>query len=134
MKTFDVQSIGIETSRSRAFEFVAEPSNLPRWANAFKSADKHSARLQTPQGTAAIALRTDARRDAGTIDWTMTFPDGSIGTAYARVTPDGENRSVFSFVLMAPPVPLEAVEGALESQRMILAEELVRLKTILEAR
>jgi hypothetical protein len=64
----------------------------------------------------------------------MTFPDGSVGTAYARVTPDGENRAVFSFVLMAPPVPLEAMEGALEVQRKILAEELVRLKTILEAR
>lgn len=134
MKTFDVQSIGIEAPRNRVFEFVAEPSNLPSWANAFKSADKHSARLQTPQGTAAIALRTDARRDAGTIDWRMTFPDGSVATAYARVTPDGESRSVFSFVLMAPPVPLEAVEGALEPQRKILAGELVRLKTILEAR
>jgi hypothetical protein len=134
MKTFDVQSVGIEAPRNRVFEFVAEPGNLPRRANAFKSADEHSARLQTPQGTAAIALTTDARRDAGTIDWTMTFPDGSVGTAYARVTPDRENRSVFSFVLMAPPLPLEAVEGALEAQRKILAEELVRLKTILEAR
>jgi hypothetical protein len=134
MKTFDVQSIGIEVPRDRVFGFVAEPSNLPKWASAFKSADKHSARLQTPQGTATIALRTDARQDAGTIDWTMTFPGGSVGTAYARVTPDGESRSVFSFVLMAPPVPLEAVEGALEAQRTILAEELLRLKTVLEAR
>lgn len=134
MKTFDVQSIGIEATRNRVFEFVAEPSNLPKWTNAFESADKHSAHLQTPQGTAEIALRTDARWEAGTIDWTMTFPDGSVGTAYARVTPDGENRAVFSFVLMAPPVSLEAVEGALEAQRKILAEELVRLKSILEAR
>jgi uncharacterized protein YndB with AHSA1/START domain len=134
MKTFDVQSIGIEAPRNRVFEFVAEPGNLPKWASAFKSADKHSARLETPQGAVAIALKTIARQDAGTVDWTMTFPDGSMGTAYARVTPDGENRSVFSFVLMAPPVPLEAVEGALEAQREILAEELVRLKMILEAR
>jgi polyketide cyclase/dehydrase/lipid transport protein len=134
MKTFDVQSIGIEAPRDRVFEFVAEPGNLPKWANVFKSADNRSARLQTPQGTAAIALRTDARRDAGTIDWTMTLPDGSVGTAYARVTPDVESKSAFSFVLMAPPVPLEAVEGALDAQRKILTEELVRLKAILEAR
>ena len=132
MKTFDVQSIGIGVPRNRVFEFVAEPGNLPKWATAFKSADKHSAHLQTPQGTAAIALRTDARRDAGTVDWTMTFPDSSVGTAYERVTPDGENRSIFSFVLMAPPVPLEAVEGAPEAQRKTLAEELVRLKAILK--
>lgn len=133
MKTFDVQSIGIEASRNRVFEFVAEPSNLPRWANAFKSANARSARLETPQGTVPIELRTDARRDAGTVDWTLTFPDGSAGTAYARVTPDGENRAVFCFVLMAPPVPLEELEGSLEAQRKILAGELLRLKTILEA-
>ena len=133
MKTFDVQFIGIEAPRWRVFEFVAEPGNLPKWTSAFKSANPRSARLQTPQGTLAIELRTDARRDAGTVDWTMTFPDGSVGTAYARVTPDGENRAVFSFVLMAPPVPLEELEGALESQRRILAEELVRLKTLVEA-
>jgi uncharacterized protein YndB with AHSA1/START domain len=123
MKTFDVQSIGIAAPRSRVFEFVAEPGNLPKWASAFRSADAHSARLETPQGAVAIALRTDARREAGTVDWTMTFPDGSVGTAFARVTPDGENGSVFSFVLMAPPVPLEELEGALEAQRKILAGE-----------
>jgi uncharacterized protein YndB with AHSA1/START domain len=132
VQTFDVQSIGIAASRSRVFAFVAEPSNLPKWANAFKGADTHSARLETPRGAVSIALKTDARQDAGTVDWTMTFPDGSVGTAYARVTPDGENRSVFSFVLMAPPVSLAELEGALEAQRKILAEELVRLKTNLE--
>ena len=128
-----MQSIGIEAPRSRVFEFVAQPSNLPRWTSAFKSADARSARLETPQGAVTIELRTDARRDAGTVDWTMIFPDGSVGTAYARVTPDAEDRSVFSFVLMAPPVPLEALEGALDAQRRILAEELVRLKTTLES-
>lgn len=134
MQTFDVQSIGIEASRSRVFAFVAEPGNLPKWTSAFTSADMRSARLETARGAVAIALKTEARQDAGTVDWTMTFPDGSVGTAYARVTPDGENRSVFSFVLMAPPVSLVELEGALEAQRKILAEELVRLKANLEAR
>ena len=134
MQTFDVQSIGIEAPRSRVFAFVAEPSNLSKWTNAFKTADAHSARMETPRGAVAIALKTEARQDAGTVDWTMSFPDGSVGTAYSRVTPDGANRSVFSFVLMAPPVSLAELEGALETQRKILAEELVRLKTNIEAR
>ncbi len=70
----------------------------------------------------------------GTIDWKMTFPDGAIGVAYSRVTPDGEARSVYSFVLMAPPVPLEALEGALKAQSETLAKELLRLKDILEGK
>lgn len=132
MKTFDVQSVGIEAPRQRVFDYVANPVNLPCWTNAFKAADRHAARLQTPEGVVDIKLVTDARPEAGTIDWFMTFPDGAVGAAYSRVMPDGEARSVFSFVLMAPPVPLEALEGTLEAQRAILAEELIRLKKNLE--
>jgi hypothetical protein len=63
----------------------------------------------------------------------MTFPDGAVGTAWSRVTPDGEDRAIYSFVLMAPPVPLELLEGALTEQMGILAGELAELKTLLEA-
>jgi hypothetical protein len=132
MKTFDVQSVSIRTPASRAFDFIADPSNLPRWTSAFKQVTGDAALLETPQGAVTIKLATKAQRDAGTIDWRMTFPDGAIGTAFSRVTPDGEAASIYAFVLMAPPVPLEALEGALEAQRATLATELARLKTILE--
>ena len=134
MKTFDVQSVSIQASAARVFAFIAEPKNLPRWTSAFKRADSRSAQLATPQGTVDIGLSTITQREAGAIDWKMTFSDSAVGVAYSRVTPDGEARSVYSFVLMAPPVPLEALEGALEAQRGILAEELIRLKGILEGK
>lgn len=130
---FDIQSIAIEASRDQVFAFIAEPTNLSRWAKAFTHADGRTARLETPRGAVEIELRTDARLDAGTIDWTLTFPDGAVATAYSRVTPDGAARSVYAFVLMPPPVPLEALEGAFESQRKTLAEELVQLKSVVEA-
>ena len=132
MKTFDVQSVSIQASAARVFAFIAEPTNLPRWTSAFKHADARLAQLATPQGAVDIELSTITQQEAGAIDWKMTFPDGTVGVAYSRVTPDGESRSVYSFVLMAPPVPLEALEGALEAQRGVLAEELIRLKGILE--
>jgi hypothetical protein len=132
MKTFDVQSIAIAVARDRVFDFLADPANLPRWAEAFKRADAHSALMETPGGGVDIALRTDVRADAGTVDWTMQFPDGAIANAYSRVTPDGKDGSIYSFVLMAPPVPLEALEGALDAQCRTLAGELIRLKAVLE--
>lgn len=132
MKTFDVQSIGIAKSAAAVFAFVAEPSNLPKWTHAFKSADSHSAELVTPNGAVPIALQTITNEDHGTIDWKMTFPDGAAGMAFSRVTPDGPDRAIYSFVLMAPPVPLEMLEGALSSQMEILAGELVALKGLLE--
>jgi hypothetical protein len=134
MKTFDVQSIGIRAPASRTFDFIAEPANLPAWTSAFKSVDGGKALLETPQGAVEIDLVTSANREAGAVDWRMTFPDGAVGVAFSRVTPDGEEGAVYSFVLMAPPVPLEALEGALEAQRQILAEELLRLKEVLEGR
>jgi len=134
MKTFDVQSVGIRTPASRAFDYIADAANLPNWTNAFKRVDGGKALLETPQGGVNIDLVTTARRDTGTIDWKMTFPDGAVGVAFSRVTPDGEENSVYAFVLMAPPVPLEALEGALDAQRLTLARELLRLKNILEVR
>lgn len=79
MKTFDVQSIGIDRPAQEVFEYVANPANLPNWTNAFKSADDEKAELVTPAGAVPIALKTDAQPQAGTVDWFMTFPDGGIG-------------------------------------------------------
>jgi len=133
MKTFDVQSIGIDKPADVVFAFVADPANLPKWTSAFKSANSSSAELVTPNGAVPISLETITHDGHGTIDWKMTFPDGAVGMAYSRVTPDGADQSVYSFVLMAPPVPLEMLEGALGAQMEILAEELIALKGLLEA-
>ena len=96
-------------------------------------ADPKSAELVTPNGAVLVDLETITDESRGTIDWRMTFPDSSVGVAYSRVTPDGGDRSVYSFVLMAPPVPLEALEGALSAQIAVLAQELQTLKARLEA-
>lgn len=133
MKTFDVQSVGINRPALAVFRFIADPSNLPRWTHAFKQADATSAELMTPNGAVPIRLTTIADDRSGNIDWKMSFPDGTVGTAFSRVTPDGDHRSVYSFVLMAPPVPLEALEGALAEQMKTLVKELNSLKVLLEA-
>lgn len=133
MKTFDVQSIGIARPAQTVFAYIANPRTLPEWTSAFASADESSAEMVTPNGAVSIRLRTLADAATGTIDWQMTFPDGTMGHAFSRVTPDGAGRAVYSFVLMAPPVPLEMLEGALEVQMQTLGEELLRLKARLEA-
>lgn len=47
--------------------------------------------------------------------------------------PLGADRCVYTFVLTPPPVPLEAIEGAMDEQSRTLAEELTRLKKLLAA-
>jgi hypothetical protein len=133
MKMFDVQGIEILAPRGQVFEFVREPGNLPRWAHAFVSAGDGRARLETPAGAVDVALDVSADAGAGTVDWRLTFPDGGVGIAQSRVTETTRGTCIYSFVLHAPPVALEQVEGALEAQSATLRSELATLKSLMES-
>lgn len=132
MRLFDVQAIEISAPAASVFEFVRDPRHLPQWATAFESADEERARLATPAGIAHVGLRTVAAPSAGTIDWRLEFPDGSVGLAHSRVTETNRGTCIYSFVLHAPPVPLEHLEGALDAQRATLRKELATLKSLIE--
>jgi uncharacterized protein YndB with AHSA1/START domain len=132
MKTFDVQTVAIEAPADAVFDYLADPQRLPEWAHAFRTVANGRATLQTPRGAAEIGLEVRASREHGTVDWVMTFPDGSIGRAHSRVVAAAPGRCLYSFMLLAPPVPLEQVEGALEEQARTLAQELSRLRQRLE--
>jgi hypothetical protein len=88
--------------------------------------------MRTPSGEVSIDLEVQASAESGTVDWRMRFPDHSLATAFSRLVEIAPNRCIYSFVLSPPPVPLEQLEGALELQSQTLAEELKRLKQILE--
>ena len=129
---FSVQSVLIDLSAEKVFNFIADPSNLPKWTNAFKSADHKSALFVTPAGEMKIGLETKASKETGTIDWYMKMPDGSVGKAFSRVVENSDGKSIYSFILLAPPVPIEKLEGTLKEQEGILTKELKNLKRILE--
>lgn len=130
MPTFDVQSVEIAAPFSRAFRYIADPVNLPAWTHAFKHIADGHATMETPAGAVHVGLHVDASEPHGTIDWTITFPDGGAAKAASRVIPHGD-RSLYTFVLKAPPVPLERLEGALAEQSRILATELATLARLL---
>jgi hypothetical protein len=132
MKNFDVQGIDLNVSQSKALGFIADPAQLPRWTNAFASVTPGKAVMRTPSGEVRIDLEVETSPEHGTIDWRMTFPDRSIATAFSRVVEMDRHRCIFTFVLSPPPVALELLEGTLEAQSRTLAEELKKLKEILE--
>jgi hypothetical protein len=133
MGLFEVQGIEIHASRDRVFGFLRDPHNLPRWAHAFITADDRCARLQTASGAVDIRLRTEADPKTGTVDWRLEFPDESVALAQSRVTETTRGTCIYSFVLHAPPVPLEQVEGALDRQSATLRQELTTLKSLMES-
>jgi hypothetical protein len=134
MKQFDLQGVEIRAGYRDVYAYIADPMNLPQWAHAFKSVADGKAELQTPAGTTTVALTVKSSPAEGTVDWYMAFPDGSEGRAYSRVTPLRKDACLYAFTLLAPPVPLEMIEGALAQQSRTLATELRTLKEILEKR
>ena len=133
MKMFDVQAVEIMTSADTVFAFLREPRNLPRWAQAFVSAEAGRARLETPAGDVDISLDVLAEPATGTVDWRLTFPDGGVALAHSRVTATTRGSCIYSFVLHAPPVALERIEGALQAQVKTLETELATLKSLMES-
>jgi hypothetical protein len=51
------------------------------------------------------------RANSGVVDWHMLFPDGVRASAHSSLLDLGEGRFAYAFVLSAPPVALEQVEG-----------------------
>ena len=133
MDSFRVESVLIRATTDKAFRYIADPRNLPNWTHAFKSVRNGNAIMATPAGTVEVGLEVKASSIEGTVDWQITFPDGSVVSAYSRVLPISAGQSAYSFMLMAPPVPLEQLEGALNQQVHILRDELAKLKAILSA-
>jgi len=133
MRDFDVQTIEIAAPFDAAFEYIVDARKLPEWTHAFRLVSDGRAKLETPKGTVDVKLQVNASAESGTVDWVMTFPDGSVGKAFSRLVDRGD-RTLYSFVLLAPPVPLEQLEGALAEQAKVLHEELATLQRKLEPR
>jgi hypothetical protein len=127
MRDHDVQTVELAAPFEAAFRYIADPRTLPEWTRAFRSVSAGRAILATPKGAVEVGLEVRASHEAGTVDWVMTFPDGSVAQAFSRLIDRGK-RTLFSFVLLAPPVPLEQLEGALEEQSRTLREELEALQ------
>jgi hypothetical protein len=127
MKDFDVQTVELQAPFEVALRYIADPRRLPEWTNAFRSVSNGRAQLVTPRGAVEVGLTVDVVREAGTVDWTMTFPDGTVGRAFSRLVDTGSRR-LYTFVLLAPPVALEELEGALAEQSRTLREELATLQ------
>ena len=132
MKKFDVQSIQLPVSQTIAFNYIADRYNLPAWTNAFSDVSATTAILKTPAGEVNIDLEVVADESTGIVDWIMKFPDASLAKACSRVLSIDDSNCSYTFTLFAPPVPLSELEGTLNQQSKILADELVALQTILQ--
>lgn len=131
---FEVRNVALAVPFSKAFDYLSDITKLPEWTHAFAEVTEDGyAVMRTSEGEVRVRVQDMADRDTGVIDTEMTFPDGTVGIAYSRLLPLGDDACAYSFLLTPPPGPLEELEGALSEQARILAEELLNLKVRLES-
>jgi hypothetical protein len=126
----DTQTISIDSPAARAFAFVADPNNLPRWAVGFAKDVRQGADLgyvvTTGQGEVPLRVATDAR--LGVVDFHMTAADGEDAIAHSRVLPRGDGAEYVFTQFQAPGM----TDAVFDGQVAALGHELVALKALLE--
>jgi hypothetical protein len=132
MRTFDVQSIELAVPVIEAFRFIADPANLPRWAKALQWTRGGRVVITTPSRTIAANLEVRASEAHGTIDWYIRLPSGDVARTCSRLVEGTNGNAIYTFVLLAPPVPLEQLEEVLKARSAILREHLQALSRLLD--
>jgi Polyketide cyclase / dehydrase and lipid transport len=129
----NTQTVSIDSPADRAFAFVADPSNLPRWAigfakdvNQVKQGGDLGYVVTTGQGEVPLRVATDAR--LGVVDFHMTVADGADAVARSRVLPRGDGAEYVFTQFQAPGM----ADAVFEGQVAALGHELVALKALLE--
>ena len=122
-------STTIACDPKKAFDFIAQPENLPRWATGFCRKIVRDAQhwiVDSPQGKIRMRYVTDEK--TGVIDFYMSPAPGVEGLAASRVVPNGKEAEYLFTLFQAP----EVSDELFEKQGQVLQEELANLKSILE--
>lgn len=125
----DTQTVSIEASPAKVFNFLANPNNLPRWAIGFaKEIREEEGRWVVRTATGEIGLRFFTDEQTGVVDYWISPTQGVEVLAASRVIPRGA-ASEYSFTqFQSEGMPDEAFAQSVQA----LKHELSVLKALLE--
>ena len=129
---YPVKHIAVSINRSPAavYEFVANPENLPEWAQGLsrssimKSGDTWIADSQMGQ----VKIKFAEKNSFGVVDHDVTLPSGEVNHNPMRVVPNGAGSEVV-FTLFRLP---KASDKDFNAAAKMVESDLQRLKTLLE--
>ena len=127
----DTRAVRLNTDRATAFDFIANPQNLPTWAVGFCRGirrDGASWIVTTASGEFPIEIDGDPQR--GTIDFHMRPAPDVKASAYSRLIECADGCDYVFTQFCAPGTPDAVFEANVES----LKEELIVLRSVLRAR
>jgi hypothetical protein len=132
MQKFDCVTRELPARYEDAFQFIADPINLPKWATAFQEADETSALIARSEKDEPIriGLTTVSSIETGLIDWYMDMPDGTSVRTLTRIIDLFNDNCLYTFIFFARPAPEDHVVVNLANQKKAIEKEfdnLVRL-------
>lgn len=125
----DTRTVGIHTSVERAVDFLADPTNLPRWAVGFaKDVRRDHDRWIVSTGSGEMAVRVVADRASGVVDFFLSPSPGIEVLAASRVVAAGEGVEYVFTQFQSPGMPDDVFARNVQA----LTRELTVLKALLE--
>jgi hypothetical protein len=123
-------STSIDRSPQEVYDFVADPTNLPRWASGLGASIKHVNRewvADTPNGP--VKIRFAPRNDLGVLDHYVTIAPDVVVYVPMRVVPNGIGSELI-FTLFRQP---DMTDQKFQQDAEWVMRDLNRLKTVLES-
>jgi uncharacterized protein YndB with AHSA1/START domain len=126
----DTKTISISAAPARVFRFVADASNLPRWAIGFARGIRRDGDgwVVTTGSGSAVPLRIRSDEGTGVVDFVVAPAPGVEALAASRVIPRGDGTEYVFTQVQPPGMPDEAFARSVAA----VSHELVVLRAILE--
>jgi len=107
----------LDAPAERAFGYLSQVENLPRWATEFARELKHEdGRWKIVNGLGEFVFAIEADESSGVIDMYAGPSDEALGRFPTRVVGLPDGRSAFTFTMFqGPDQPDEQFEGQYES-------------------
>ena len=112
-------TVMLEAPSQRAFEYLSQPENLPRWATEFaRELRVEGGRYTVVNGLGEFLFRIDADEATGVIDMYAGPSEEELALFPTRVVPLSGDRTAYTFTMFqAPGMPDELFESQYQSLR-----------------
>jgi uncharacterized protein YndB with AHSA1/START domain len=109
----------LDAPSQRAFEYLSQPENLPRWATEFaRELRVEGGRYTVVNGLGEFLFRIDADEATGVIDMYAGPSEEELALFPTRVVPLSGDRTAYTFTMFqAPGMPDELFESQYQSLR-----------------
>ncbi len=126
------KTVQISCTANRGFSFLADPTNMPKWAihnlKSIRPAETGVWDIETPRGPGRFVPHFDAKH--GVLDHEFIDPREGSWAVPARIVPIGPSASVYTITLTKPEgMPTNAFMQGMT----LMDDELQKLKDVLES-